>query len=270
MSSLLFPHTAHLPVTKGHEMPITKPPTGFARERAFKQRRELLIAAASAVPSALALPASGAQKNAPRASANEDLMQEHGLVERIILIYGRTIELLNANQGVDLALAGQASQIVSRVIHAHHEVEEERIIFPVVEKTAGMQTLTSTLRGQHSAARAITAVIGRNAGAEAVRNAARRKELITAMQNFMNMYTPHGAHEDTEVYPAFREALTHDEYAKVAEQFAADEQRVNQAGGFGENVRALRKIEAALGMELSRYTRQMESPVDAASAGTKK
>jgi hemerythrin-like domain-containing protein len=230
----------------------------------------LLLAAASLAPAAIALPLGAAQGNAARATANEDLMQEHGLVTRVILIYGRTIELLNSNQPVDLAHAGAAAQIVARVIHGHHEVEEERIIFPVVEKTAGMQKLTSTLRGQHNAARGLTAIIGRNASGQAVKDAARRKELVVAMQNFMNMYTPHGAHEDTEVYPAFRDALSRDEYAKVAEQFAADEQRVNTAGGFRENAAALARVEGALGLDLARYTRQMESPVDPASAGTKR
>ena len=233
------------------------------------QRRSLLLAAASLAP-AMAVPAGAAQSNAARPTANEDLMQEHGLVTRVILVYGRAIELLNANQAVDLALVGQAAQIVARVIHGHHEVEEERIVFPVVDKTAGMQKLTSTLRGQHNAARGITAIIGRNAGAQSVKDAARRKELLTAMQNFMNMYGPHGAHEDTEIYPAFRDALGRDEYARVAEQFAADEQRLNKGTGFRENVAALTKIEGALGLDLSRFTRQMESPVDPASAGPKK
>ena len=238
--------------------------------RAFHQRRGLLLRAASLVPASIIHPAAGARTNAARPTPNEDLMQEHGLVTRVILVYGRAIELLNSNQAIDLALIGRAAQIVARVIHGHHEVEEERIVFPVVEKTAGMQKLTSTLRGQHNAARGITAIIGRNAGAVSVKEPARRKELIVAMQNFINMYGPHGAHEDTEIYPAFRDALTRDEYAKVAEQFAADEQRVNKENGFRENVAGLARIEGALGAELSRYTRQMESPVGPASAGTTK
>jgi hemerythrin-like domain-containing protein len=231
-------------------------------------RRRLVLAGAVA-PCAFTSSAA-AQKSAPYVTPNEDLMQEHGLVGRVILIYGRAIELLNANQSIDLAHVGQAAQIIARVIHGHHEVEEEKIVFPALEKANLLKNLIATLRGQHSAARAITATIGNNANQAGARDASRRRELIAAMQNFRNMYEPHGAYEDTIVYPAFRQAVGPEEYMRLAEQFAQNERRMNGDKGIQESAAALGKIETALGIELARYTRQMESPVDPASAGSKR
>jgi hemerythrin-like domain-containing protein len=222
-------------------------------------KRRFVIGAAAALP--MLLTTAHAQKIAnARATANEDLMNEHGLVTRVMLIYGRAISILNQNATLDPAVVGDAAQIVARVIHGHHEQEEEQILFPVVEKRQDLSNLVQTLRGQHSAARGITATIGNNLSRTRLRDAASRRELISAMQNFINMYGPHGAYEDTVIYPAFRTALSAAEYEKISDRFAANERQINGDDGFARITRQLATIESALGIELARYTRQMDPP----------
>jgi hemerythrin-like domain-containing protein len=197
---------------------------------------------------------------ATRPSANEDLMQEHGLATRVMLIYGRAIALLNQNQRIDPALIGDAAQIVARVIHGHHEQEEEQILFPVVEKQRELSNLVQTLRGQHNAARGLTASIGNNLSRARLANVASRRELATAMLNFINMYQPHGAYEDTLIYPAYRRALTPAEYEKISERFANNERQMNGDDGLSNVTRHLAAIEKELGIDLAHYTRQMNPP----------
>jgi hemerythrin-like domain-containing protein len=234
------------------------------------QRRKLIIAGAAAASCAVAARA-GAQKTAPAVTPNEELMHEHGLVTRVILIYRRSIELLNANEKVDAAALGEAAQIIARVIHGNHEVEEENIIFPLVEKSANLQALTATLRGQHNAARAITSAIGKNANAAGIADSGRRNELINAMQSFAHMYEPHGAYEDTVVYPAFRQAVSTDQYQRFAQQFQNNEHRVSGEGGFRKATATLAQIERGLHMDLPAYTRQIQStPAEASNVSPKK
>jgi hemerythrin-like domain-containing protein len=229
-------------------------------EHNHNTRRRFIIGAATATLPVLATNAHAQKTANARATANEDLMHEHGLVTRVMLIYGRAISLLNENQNIDPALIGGAAQIMARVIHGHHEQEEEQILFPVVEKRQELSNLVQTLRGQHSAARGITATIGNNLTRARLQDQARRRELINAMQNFINMYEPHGAYEDTVIYPAFRNALSAAEYDKVSERFAANERQINGDDGLAKIVRQLSDIEGALGVDLARYTRQMTPP----------
>src|SRR3954468_17333822 len=133
----------------------------------FTRRRSVIIAAAASVPAALASDAF-AQKTTAAVSPNENLMHEHGLVTRVILIYKRAGQLLTANEKFDVGGVGEAAKLIARSIHGNHEVEEEEIMFPVVEKNADLKALTATLRGQHNAARALTAAIGKNANAAGI------------------------------------------------------------------------------------------------------
>jgi hemerythrin-like domain-containing protein len=215
-----------------------------------------MIAAVSSVPAALTTDAF-AQKSGAALTPNEDLMHEHGLVTRVILIYKRAGELLDANEKLDVAGVGEAAKLIAGAIHGNHEVEEEQIIFPLVEKSADLQSLTAILRGQHNAARALTAAIGKNATTAAISNAQGRKELTTAMRDFANMYEAHGAYEDTVIYPAFRHAVSDEQYRKYGQQFQANDRRINGEDGFARATATLAKIEASLGLELARYTKQM-------------
>lgn len=218
-------------------------------------RRRFLSLAAAGVPAVIVSPAL-AQQSTLAPTPNEDLMHEHGLVGRVILIYRRAIELLREGVNVDAALIGEPARLVARVIHGHHEVEEEEIVFPLVDRTREMNMLVEVLRGQHRAARTLTATIGNNATPERLKDPKRRSELIAAMRDFSSMYEPHGAFEDTLVYPAFRKTAGPAEYEKLARRFAENEQRMHGETGFERYVAQLARIEDVLGIGLARYTEQ--------------
>jgi hemerythrin-like domain-containing protein len=211
------------------------------------ERRSLLKSAAAAAAAAMAAPAFAQQRAMPMKTPGEDLMQEHGLVGRVILVYRRAIELAEANRFYHPDRVAAAAQIVSRVIHGHHEPEEEEIMFPVLEKPVELNMLVSVLRGQHRAARALTARIGLE-----IADPGRKSQALQAMRDFIQMYEPHGAYENSIVYPAFRETVGPRRYAELSKLWADNERKL--LGSFGNYTTRLAGIEQALGLSLADYT----------------
>lgn len=174
-------------------------------------------------------------------------MQEHGLVGRVILIYREVIARIEAGRAFDGARVASAAQIISKVIHGHHEPEEERVIFPALEGEREVSMLTEVLRGQHRVARELTARIGLE-----IADPQRAGVLVPAMREFSAMYEPHGAYENSIVYPAFRVAVGPERYEALSREWAARERRLG--GSFTQYAQQLAGIESALGLGLAQYT----------------
>ena len=212
-------------------------------------RRDLLKYAAAAA-ALVAAPARAQERRvvAPAApTPNEDLMQEHGLVSRVILIYRRSIELAEANRPFHPEQVAGAARVIARVIHGHHEVEEEELMFPALEKPRELHMLVEVLRGQHRAARALTNRIGLE-----IADPGRRSQAFRAMREFSGMYEAHGAYENSIVYPAFRQAVGPERYQELAAVWAKNERKLR--GSLGDYLSALAKAEQAMDLDLAQYT----------------
>src|SRR3546814_17103022 len=72
-------------------------------------------------------------------TANEDLMREHGVLRRILIVYRETAPKLVANSaGVDAAALANAATIFRTFGERYHEkLLEEQHIFPIVRKAGG-------------------------------------------------------------------------------------------------------------------------------------
>ena len=62
-------------------------------------------------------------------SPPEDLMQEHGLLNRILLIYDHCKANLINKRSFDLATLSNAAGIVRRFVEDYHEKQEENYLF---------------------------------------------------------------------------------------------------------------------------------------------
>ena len=174
-------------------------------------------------------------------------MQEHGLVTRVILIYRRAMDLAAANRPFDAGQVAEAAQIVARVIHGHHEEEEEQIVFPALEKPRELHMLVQVLRGQHRSARRLTNRIGLE-----IADPGRRNQAFEAMREFAQMYEAHGAYENSIVYPAFRRAVGTERYRELGKTWAENERRLRST--YGDYAARLAKAEQALDLTLAQYT----------------
>ena len=83
--------------------------------------------------------------------------------------------------------------------------------------------------------------------------------LAGSLKNFIHMYAPHAAREDTVLFPAFRGLVPAAEYAKLGEKFEEKEHELFGEDGFGKMVERVAAIEKALGIyDLKRFTPRQE------------
>src|SRR5205085_2089995 len=76
----------------------------------------------------------------------EDLMREHGALNRILLIYDESARRLEAQQALPSGVLAQSADIIRRFIEQYHEKLEEDFLFPRFEKANKLKDLVATLR----------------------------------------------------------------------------------------------------------------------------
>jgi hemerythrin-like domain-containing protein len=177
-------------------------------------------------------------------SATEDLMREHGVLERMLLVYEEVARRASHAESFDPALIVKTAQIVRRFIEDYHEKLEEKFVFPRVEKIAAHAPTVAILRVQHVAGRGVTDEI--ESLAKALGKDSSR--LVDRIQAFSRMYRPHAAREDTVVFPALRGALGKSEIDELGEAFEDEEHRRFGEHGFEGIVVEVAAIEQSLGI----------------------
>ena len=207
------------------------------------QSRRQFLGGATVAVAALGIPKRGrAEDSDDDVPATEDLMREHGILRRLLLVYGEVIRRVQAKQEVKPAIVSQSAEIVRAFIEDYHERDEEEFIFPRFQKGQGKLTeLVNVLLRQHRAGRTLTAEILRQAGRD-------RQQLVLAMSQFVRMYEPHAAREDTVLFPAFRRLIGPKELDKLKDVFE-DKEKALPGGGFEKRVDDVAAIERALGIE---------------------
>jgi hemerythrin-like domain-containing protein len=188
-------------------------------------------------------------------TAPEDLMKEHGVLNRCLLIYEEGVRRLAAKQEVPPEVFGHTAQLVQSFVENYHERNEETYIFPEFERARKLVDLVAVLRTQHLAGRRVTNDILRLAQPAAFRLAANRLALATHCRAFIRMYRPHEAREDTVLFPALRTLLTPQRVAALGDRMEEDEQKVLGESGFEKSVDQVAAIEKQLGIyELAQFT----------------
>jgi hemerythrin-like domain-containing protein len=187
-------------------------------------------------------------------SPTEDLMREHGVLRRIMLVYGEVMRRIAANQEVKPDPVAHAAKIVRAFIEDYHERDEEEFIFPRFQKANKLTDLVATLVQQHQAGRRLTADIERLATAPSLASASNRHALAESMRQFVRMYEPHAAREDTVLFPAFAHLISEKELHKLMDIFEQKEKAL-PLGDFEKMVAEVTSIEKALGIyDLAQFT----------------
>ncbi len=183
----------------------------------------------------------------------EDLMREHGVLNRILLVYDEAIRRLEARQPLPAEAVRASADIIRRFLEGYHEKLEEEHLFPRFESAGRLVDLVAVLRRQHEAGRRLTAAILEGAAPSATDAA--RAAVLTPLRGFVRMYRPHEAREDTVLFPAFRELVSKDEYEKLGDAFESRETQVLGERGFERIVGEVAGIERSLGIaDLASFT----------------
>jgi hemerythrin-like domain-containing protein len=194
-------------------------------------------------------------KDAEGISPAEDLMREHGVLNRILLIYDDHLRMLNAKQPFDGSVLVNAADIIRHFVEEYHEKLEEDFLFPRFRKAGKLVTLVDTLLTQHKAGRHLTAQIRELAALPTLKYVSDADKLADALRAFLRMYRPHEAREDTVLFPAFRSVVSAHEYDALGDDFEKKEDQLFGDEGFFKVVDQVAELEKKLGIyDLAQFT----------------
>jgi len=188
-------------------------------------------------------------------SPGEDLMREHGVLKRILLIYGEAVRRIGAEENFPPEALTNSAGIIRSFIEDYHEKLEENFLFPRFRKANRLVDLVEVFQEQHKAGRRLTDITLQLATLKALKDADDRRLLIDSLRQFIRMYNPHEAREDTVLFPALHEIFTTGEYDKLGQDFERKEQELFGEEGFGKMVDRVAAIEKSLGLyDLGQFT----------------
>jgi hemerythrin-like domain-containing protein len=214
-----------------------------------------VIVATSALSATSNLLGKETEKKKDEVSPPEDLMREHGVLKRILLVYGEALRRMEAKEDLPPEPLADSAKIVREFVEDYHEKLEENYLFPRFKKAGKLVDLVDVLLHQHQGGRRLTDITLRLATAQGLKNADDRRALADSMRQFIRMYNPHEAREDTVLFPAFRGIVSAHEFDSLGEDFEKREDELFGDDGFTKVVDRVAEIEKKLGIyELAQFT----------------
>lgn len=190
----------------------------------------------------------------PEVTATEDLMREHGVIRRALVVYREAAARLRTKPS---ALPSGALLETARLLRTfaedyHERALEEEQLFPAVKRGGGAAgALVDVLIGQHARGREITDYVIASTAAASVRDP---NALAGALEGFARMYEEHAALEDTVVFPTWKGTMSARERKERAETFEEIEHRTFGKDGFEDARDRVAAVERSLGIDLGRFT----------------
>jgi hemerythrin-like domain-containing protein len=230
-------------------------------------RRKLMIAASAAGAGllltagnpgpVLAAPKGHGKGQGKEVGAVEDLMREHGVLRRALLVYVESVPKIRANPGIFPADAlTRTAKLFRSFGEDYHERKlEEAYIFPAIKKAGGPAAgYADVLKAQHDRGREVTEYILAVTG-KGVIGMGDAEPLARALESFVLMYQNHAAREDTIVFPAWKEALSERQLHEMGDKFEEIERQQFGRDGYEDAVAQIGQIEQALGFaDLAQFT----------------
>ena len=203
---------------------------------------------------ARALLAAAPKQEEEEVTPAEDLMREHGVLKRVLLIYDEVRERIARKAAFPAEALSSSAKIIRSFIEGYHEKLEEEHLFPRFRKKGKLVDLVDTLEEQHQAGRRVTDQILALTAA-GLKTEGPKQELATALHKFVRMYAPHEAREDTVLFPALHDVVSKQEYGALGEDFEKKENELFGKEGFEGIVEQVGAIEKSLGIfDLRQFT----------------
>lgn len=233
--------------------------------RTNDSRRAFLVASGAALGATLLACKSKekeSEKEKGEVGATEDMMREHGVLRRALVVYREAAARL---RGQPASVSPDVLRTTTELFRAfgeeyHERKLEEEQVFPRVRKAGGpAAALVDVLVAQHDRGRRITEYLLGVCREGKV--AAKAADVAGVLDSFARMYEAHAAHEDTVVFPAFRAAVSPKELDELGDKFEELEHAQLGKDGFEDAVRKIAAIEAELGIaDLARLTAALPPP----------
>lgn len=190
-------------------------------------------------------------------TATEDLMREHGILRRALLVYSAAVIKLRGNPAtVPPNVLQKTAQLFRAFGEEYHEKKlEEAYIFPAIKKAGGGAAIyPDVLVAQHNRGREVTDYIISVTQGEKL-NANNSEPLAKALEAFVWMYRNHAAREDTIIFPAWKQTMTEEQLDEMNDKFEDIEREQFGADGFENAVKQISAIESSLGLaDIAQFT----------------
>jgi len=236
------------------------------RRRSFLHAAGKFAAAAAVIPAMLPAQKTArpeAHENYYEVSTNERLMREHGIVKRVLLMYGEVIRRIDARQDFPRQIVIDLAGTIRKYFEDYHQKLEEEHIFPLFRTyyrrddvlrlyAQKLLDLVDVLSKQHEAGRRVTDRIVSTL--QSLQTAEDRQKLARDLRAYIRMYGPHVAREDTVLFPALHVIVTRQEYEALGEKFEEIERNTFATDGFDIYLDQVTAFEKYLGIyDLAQY-----------------
>lgn len=184
------------------------------------------------------------------ATATEDLMREHGILRRALLVYHESAMRLRQDPASVPPDALEKTANLFRVFgeEYHEQKLEEIFIFPTVKKVPGAApAYVDILLAQHMRGREITDYLLSISKADRIPSNS-VETLAKTLESFVRMYEHHAAIEDTIVFPAWKAAVGQSQLDDLSARFEDIENEQFGDDGFELALKRMEEIETSLGM----------------------
>ena len=183
-------------------------------------------------------------------TATEDLMREHGILRRALLVYQESVVKLRQDAAsVPAAELEKTAQLFRVFGEDYHERRlEEAYIIPMIRKVQGpAAAYADVLLAQHARGREITDYVLSVTKADRIASN-QVEEVAKALESFVRMYQHHAAVEDTVIFPAWKAATGEQEYDQLGDKFEEIETEQFGHDGFESALKRMEQIETNLGL----------------------
>lgn len=183
-----------------------------------------------------------------KALAVEDLMREHGVPRRALLVYAEAADRLPRGQTVPADALHRTAALFRRFGEDYHEHRlDEQHVFPAVVAAARPHAATCRiLSDQHRRGRQITEYVLAASAGHGIGQGA-RAPLAGVLAGMVRTYEHHAAIEDTLVFPAWKRMLSPARYSALSNRFEALERQMFGRDGF-DAVERIGAIEREVGL----------------------
>ena len=218
-------------------------------------RRDLIAKTATVTAATLIAPSvllAAPEAKEPEVTATEDLMREHGVLRRALLVYTETH---SQDYGPTPAPLMPARSIAPAFLfrdfgeNYHEKMLEEEHIFPgrAQRRRRGGKAHRHTAGATRSADARSPAICWLLPRAASIATA-NAEPLARSLEAFVLMYRNHAAREDTIVFPAWKTHFTNKQLDELSDQFEDIEHKMFGKDGFDDAVEKISAIETTLGL----------------------
>lgn len=192
-------------------------------------------------------------------TAGEDLFREHGLLDRLLLIYEEIVRRLENNIRIGDKVIYYTAYIIKHFVEKYHEKTEEKYVFPLLKQHNIAVHIINQLLIQHQQGRQITNKIlelSKN------NNIPDKHEIIFNIKEYIKMYRLHSSREDTIIFPEFIKLLNKQEYEKYSKIFEEDEKIKLGPKGFKTYLESVEALEKYLNIyDIAQITKEFNSKI---------